>query len=262
MACFTLRVFPDVIGSPVRQHYRLRSHKRHIRGESGRLNHDDHHLHLYQIVIISIETWLAFWPGIIMGCSCGWAHLAFNVAACGSSIVHELHWAKNIPSAAEAYTFWVYSFWSSWCYRLPPQWSNYGLKTPNHLTTLNCLHSVVCQRWQGQRLSLPTHLRNSLSASSDKNMLVFSMLPCLGELKSSPGFSGCMTFTWIVCAALRLAAAASSLRRTECPARAPGVVGGNPAHDLNGTCATLCFPHLLSCSPLICLVKAEVPWKS
>lgn len=54
------RFFPDIIGSPVRQHYWLRSRQRHIRVGNGRLNHDDYHLHLSWIVIISVETCFAF----------------------------------------------------------------------------------------------------------------------------------------------------------------------------------------------------------
>lgn len=78
MALFTLSVFPDIIGSPIRQHYRLRSHKRRIRGESGRLNHDYYRFHLSQIVIITVETRLAFRLGIRNGPHVAGAYLAFE----------------------------------------------------------------------------------------------------------------------------------------------------------------------------------------
>lgn len=64
----------------VRQHYSLRSHERHIRGESDGLNDSDNHLHLYRIVIVSVDTWLAFRLGIINVATCGWS--LFSVPWC------------------------------------------------------------------------------------------------------------------------------------------------------------------------------------
>lgn len=45
--------------------------KRHIRGESDRLDHSDNHLRLYRIVIVSVDTRLAFRLGIISVATCG-----------------------------------------------------------------------------------------------------------------------------------------------------------------------------------------------
>ena len=114
---------------------------------------------------------------------------------------------------------------------------------PNHLTTLNCLHSVVPQRQQGPVLS-PLCIRGMLCRRSLTETLLFSTCCFIWE-----GKKGVSRLFWILdlyvdclCwvepqapAAAAAAAAAASLRRTERLHRTPAAVGGNPSHDLNST---------------------------
>lgn len=69
--------FPRHYRLPCQTAQRLRSHKRRIGGESGRLNHDYYRFHLSRIVI-TVETWLAFKLGIINGPHVAAAYLVFE----------------------------------------------------------------------------------------------------------------------------------------------------------------------------------------
>lgn len=177
-------------------------------------------------------------------------------------MVQELHGAKNTPSSAEAYTFWVCSPKKKVICEVSSvnifllndtQWINYGLKThtPNHLTTLNCLHSVVCQRWQGRVLSLP-HIWGMLCRHYLTKTRLFSTCHYVTEGKKTwhlrrlfvlnPGPSGSVSPddrvpTW------HCGWKSGSWPQQHAPPPPPY------------------FPHL-SCFPLRLLVKTELPWKS
>lgn len=122
MAPFTFSVYPDIIGTPVRQHCCFRSHKRRIRGESGRLNHDDYHLHLSRMVIIIVETGLAFRLGFTNGSHVASAYSIF------SSLVTQLMFLPMVYDLCATHSFklqlWGLSSQKSFLIKFPLSFSS------------------------------------------------------------------------------------------------------------------------------------------